>query len=94
MCGTLLQQSDKEFEVALYTTNNWNLNLYHKKINLVKSKITRHEKLPATYAFHIIQDSKFDQNNSETSQAHSILLNVPTVKEGNVKHSLALTIIV
>lgn len=82
MRGTLLQQSDKEFEVALYTTNN-------KKINLVKSKITRHEKLPATYAFHIIQDSKF-----ETSQAHSILLNVPTVKEGNVKHSLALTVIV
>ena len=44
MHGTLLQQSEKEFEVALYTTNNWNLNLYSKKINLVKSKITRHEK--------------------------------------------------
>ena len=31
MRGTLLKQSDKEFEVALYTTNNWNLNLYRKK---------------------------------------------------------------
>lgn len=84
MRGTLLQQSDKEFEVTLYTTNNWNLNLYSKKINLVKSKIIRHEKLPATYAFHIIQDGKFDQNNSETPKADSIPLNVPMVKEGNV----------
>jgi len=29
--GTLLQQNDKEFEDTLYTTNNWNLNLYRKK---------------------------------------------------------------